>query len=117
MTMAVGVVLLSSYSLVLLGAAQALRALGRRSTSPWKSRTLAGYRRATGVEPEPMTDDDWPHSEVPRLYDGMALVAALAAGALCIGTLAVYPSQAAGALPLVVLALAAVSVWRMTRSR
>lgn len=114
--MTVEVVLLSSYSLGLLVAAYALRALGRRSTSPWTSRTLAGHLRATGVQPEPLTDDDWPHSEVPRLYAGMGLVAALAAAALSLVTLALDRHGAVVALPVSVLVLAAVSVLRMARS-
>ncbi len=114
--MSVPIALLSTYSLALLGMAQVLRALGRRSTSPWASRTLAGHLRATGQPAEPLADDDWPHSEVPRLYAGMGLVAALAAGALSVGSLVLHPSGAAVALPLAVLALAALSVVRMTRS-
>lgn len=114
--MSIEVALLSTYSLGLLGIGQALRALGRRSTSPWASRILAGHLRATGQKPEPLADDDWPHSEVPRLYAGMGLVAALAASALSLGSLALHPSGAAVALPLAVLALAVLSVLRMTRS-
>ena len=113
--MTVELLLLSTYSLVLLCMAQVLRALGRRSTSPWASRTLAGHLRATGQQAEPLAADDWPHSEVPRLYAGMALVAALAAGALSLGSLALHPAGAAVALPLAVMALAALSVLRMTR--
>lgn len=114
--MTVEVVLLSTYSLVLLGIGQALRALGRRSTSPWASRTLAGHLRATGQQPEPLTYDDWPHSEVPRLYAGMGLVAALAAAAISLGSVALHPQVPAVALPLAVLALAAMSALRMSRS-
>lgn len=110
--MSIELLLLSSYALVLLGIAQVLRALGRRSTSPWASRTLAGHLRATGAQPEPLADDDWPHSEVPRLYAGIALVAVLAALVLSVGGLVLYPSAPGIALPLAVLTLSAVSLRR-----
>jgi hypothetical protein len=110
------VALLSAYAVVLLGVAQGLRALGLRSTSPWTSRTLTGHLRATGAQPEPLTGDDWPHSEVPRLYAGMGLVAAISAAALSLGSLALHPRGAVLALPCAALALSAVSVLRMTRS-
>ena len=114
--MTVEVVLLCAYSLVLLGIAQALRALGRRSTSPWASRTLAGHLRATGQPAEPLAADDWPHSEVPRLYAGMGLVAALAASALSLGSLFLDHDGLATALPVAVLVLSASSAIRMTLS-
>jgi hypothetical protein len=114
--MSVAVVLLTSYALGLLGAAQALRALGRRSTSPWASPTLAGHRRATGAQPDPSTGDDWPHSEVPRLYAVMALVAALAAVALSLGSLVLVHPGPAVALPTAALAMSALSVLRMRRA-
>ena len=110
------VVLLSTYSIVLLAAAQGLRALGRRSTSPWASRTLAGHLRATQAQPEPLTDDDWPHSEVGRLYAGIALVAALAGAALSVGSLSLRPRGALVALPLIALGLSALTMLRMARS-
>ena len=103
--MTVEVVLLSSYSPVLLALAQALRALGRRSTSPWASRTLAGHLRATGQAPDHPGADDWPHSEVPRLYAAMAMVAILAALALSAGGLLLQHDRVGTAVltPLVVL--------------
>lgn len=114
--MTVEVVLLSTYTVVLLGIAEALQALGRRSTSPWASRALAGHLRATGQQAEPLAPDDWPHSEVPRLYASVGLVAALAAAALSLGSLALHHAGPAVFLPLTVLALSAISVLRMTRS-
>ena len=114
--MPIEVALLSTYSLALLGIAQVLRALGRRSTSPWTSRTLAGHLRATGREPEPLAEDDWPHSEVPRLYAGVALVAVLAAVVLSSGSLLLYPHAPGIALPLAVLVLAAMSLRRAAAS-
>ncbi|MCU1674281.1 MAG: hypothetical protein JWN77_2394 [Frankiales bacterium] len=110
------VVLLSAYSLVLLGVAQGLQALGRRSTSPWASRTLVGHLRVTGHQPQPLRDDDWPHSEVPSLYGGIAMVAALAAGALSLATLVLHHRGAVAALPLVVLGLSVLSLLRLGRS-
>lgn len=114
--MSVALQVLSAYSLALLGVAKALRALGRRSTSPWDSRTLAGHLRATRHSAEPPAADDWPHSEVSRLYGGIALVAALAAGGLSIGSLALHPDGAAVGVPLAVLVLAAISAVRIARS-
>ncbi len=114
--MTVEVVLLSTYSVVLLGIAQLLHAMGRRSTSPYASRTLAGHLRATGRQDEPLTADDWPHSEVPRLYAGMGLVATLAAAALSVGSLALHHAGPAVVLPLAVLALSAAAVLRIARA-
>jgi hypothetical protein len=112
----VELVLMSAYSLVLLGIGQALHALGRRSTSPWASRTLVGHLRATGDQPEPLRDDDWPHSEVPRLYAGIAVVATLAAASLSLGSLALPHSDAGVALPLAVFMLSAACLPHLTRS-
>lgn len=114
--MTVELLLLSAYSLGLLGIAAALRALGRRSTSPWASRTLAGHLRATGTRPEPLTDDDWPHSEVRQLYAGMSLVAVLASVLLSIGSLTLHHDGPGIALPLGVLALSAHSLRRACTS-
>ena len=111
--MTVEVLLLSAYSFVLLGIAQALRALGRRSTSPWASRTLAGHLRAMGTtKPERPGADDWPHSEVPRMYAGMALVAVLAAVALSAASLLLQRGGAGVLLPLCVIVLAGLSLRR-----
>ena len=112
--MSADVVVLTLYSLLLSGAAHGLRALGRRSSSPYASRVLAGHLRATGEEPEPLQDDDWPHSEVPRLYAGMALVAALAATALSVAGLALQDAAVLSSLALVVAVL---TVVRLVRPR
>lgn len=109
--MSTDVVVLAAYSLVLSCAAHGLRALGRRSSSPYASRVLAGHLRATGEQPEPL-GDDWPHSEVPRLYVGMALVAALAATALSVASLAL---QDGTGLPLLALVVAALTLLRLGR--
>jgi len=111
--MPAALVLLSVYSLALVGAAHGLRALGRRSTSPWASRTLAGHLRATQEPPEDVSDEDWPHSEVPRLYAGMAIVAATAATALSIGGLALARDRIEGSVLLAVLVLSGLTVARM----
>lgn len=109
-------VLLASYALLLLGLAHGLRALGGRSSSPWASRTLAGHVRATGDVPEPVSTDDWPHNEVPRLYEGVGLTAALAALVLSGAGLAYYHQAAAVIVLLVTLSLSAAMVLRLTRS-
>jgi hypothetical protein len=110
--MTVEMVLLSSYSLILLGTAQGLRALGRRSTSPWASRTLAGHLRATGQAPDHPGADDWPHSEVPRLYRVMSVVAILAALALSGGGLLLHHRGAGVSVFAALLALSALSLVR-----
>lgn len=107
-------VLLTVYAVVLLGVAQGLRRLGRRSTSPWASRTLVGHLRVT--DEEPVSADDWPHNEVPRLYAGMALTAALAAMALAVAGLALHRESSAAVVLALVIGLAATSVVRITTS-
>ncbi len=74
------VLFVAAYAAVLLAVSAGLDRLGRVRTDPWASRALAGYRRRNdggtvvdGVGPA------WPHSEVPRLHTGIALVAAAAA--------------------------------------
>lgn len=101
-------VLLSVYAVVLLGVAHGLRVLGHRSTSPWASRTLTGHLRVN--HEEPVSPDDWPHCEVPRLYTGMALTAALASVALSIAGLALHHEAVAGALLGAVVVMAGGSV-------
>ena len=113
--MPVDVVLLSAYALVLLGAAHGLRALGHRSTSPWASRTMAGNLRAGGQDPEPLHSGDWPHSEVPRLYTGMSLVAAVAAAALSLGGLVLHHDGSGLVVLVFVLALSTGTVVKMVR--
>ena len=114
--MSADVVVLTTYSLVLSGAAYGLRALGRRSTSPWSSRALAGHLRATGEKPEPLHDDDWPHSEVPRLYARMALVAAVAATALSIAGLVLQDGGVGAGLALAALVVAVLTLRRLARA-
>lgn len=112
--MSIDVLVLTVYSFVLSCAALGLRALGRRSTSPYASRVMAGHLRATGEEPEPLSGDDWPHSEVPRLYVGMAVVAALAATALSASALAL---QDGALVTWVALAAAAATLLRLVVRR
>jgi hypothetical protein len=116
MTMSPDVVLLCLYPVVLLGAAHALHALGRLNTSPWASRPLAGHRKATGHEPDPPGNEDWPHSEVPRLYTVFGLVAAGAATALSSAGLVLHHHGAQMITPAVVLALSVVTLLRMAAS-
>jgi hypothetical protein len=106
-------VLLSLYSLLLLGVAHGLRALGQRSTCPYASRTLAGHLRATGGEvPEPSLDD-WPHNEVPRLYAGMGLTAALAAIVVSAAGLVLHHQTATVTVLVIVIALSALTAVRL----
>jgi hypothetical protein len=77
------VAFISGYSLVLLGAAWGLRRLGHVNNDPWSSRLFAAYRREVREAPR-TTAVDWPHSEAPRLYTCLGLVAAAAATLLCV---------------------------------
>lgn len=71
----------AGYAVLLLGLAAGLFRLGRVSTVPWRSRALAAQRaRGAAVPVDGL--DDWPHSQVPRLYTVLATVAAVAAVAL-----------------------------------
>ena len=53
---------------------------------------------------------------MPRLYSGIAVVAAVAAGALCVASLTLDPPRRIVGLPLAILALAVLSVFRTWRS-
>lgn len=68
---------LAGYALVLTFVAVVLEWLGRRSTDPWASRTLAAGRPPTH---QPSHEGPvWPHSEVPAFHLGLAAVALVAA--------------------------------------
>ena len=108
-------VLLTLYALLLLALSHGLRALGTRSTSPYASRTLAGHVRATGEAPE-VRMDDWPHNEVPRLYAGMSMTAALATIVLSVAGLVLHHETATVTVLVIVIALSALTVRRLTRA-
>ena len=74
----------AAYALVLLGVAGGLRLLGKVNSSAWASRALAGYRAQTGDHAHDKERAAWPHSEVPRLFAGLAAVASTAAVVLCV---------------------------------
>jgi phosphatidylserine synthase len=74
----------AAYALVLLAVAAGLRRLGKVNSSPWASRALAGYRAQTGDHAHDEERAAWPHSEVPRLFAGLAAVASTAAMVLCV---------------------------------
>lgn len=79
----------AGYALLLVGVAAGLHRLGKVNTTPWRSRTLGGYRRQHPVpEPPPTGEADWPHSEAGRVYTLVALVTTLAAVTLLIVGLA-----------------------------
>lgn len=73
------VVFVAGYAVFLLGLAWLLARLGRVNTDPWSSRALAGYRAQAAEVPDRAEAQDWPHSEVPRLHTGLAVVATAAA--------------------------------------
>ena len=95
------------YALMLLGGSAALHTLGQVSSSAWGSRVLAGYRRQVRDAPVPADRADWPHSEVPGLYTGVALVAAVAALVLATAELVRHhrPAEAGLLAPVTLLAL------------
>lgn len=68
---------LAGYSLSLTFIAIGLEWLGRRSTDPWASRTLAACRPPAQQPPE--ARPDWPHSEIPSFHLVLAAVALVAA--------------------------------------
>ncbi len=106
-------VLLTLYALLLLALSHGLWALGTRSTSPYASRTMAGHVRATGEAPD-VRMDAWPHNEAPRLYAGMSMTAALAAIVLSAGALVLHHETATVAVLVIVIALSALTVRRLT---
>lgn len=108
-------VLLTVYAVMLLALSHGLRALGTRSTSPYASRTLAGHVRAIGGAPD-VRMDDWPHNEVPRLYAGMSLTAALAAIVLSAAGLVLHHEAATVTVLVVVIAFSTLTVVRLTQA-
>ena len=110
--------IVGSYALILLGGSAALHTLGRVSSSAWGSRVLAGYRRQVKDAPAPADRADWPHSEVPGLYTGVALVAAVAALVLATAELVRHHRPAeTGLLAPVVLLAVVVTTWLVRRLR
>ena len=108
-------VVLALYAVLLLALSHGLRALGARSTSPYASRTLAGHVRATGEAPEVRTDE-WPHNEVPRLYAGMSMTAALAAVAISVAGLILDRDRATVIVLAIVITLSTLTVARLIRA-
>lgn len=107
-------IFVAAYTAVLLGAAAGLHRLGRVDPSPWRSRVLAGHRRAVGAMPAPhRSDPDWPHSEVPRLYTGIGTVAAAAAAVLPAAVLVGYHRPAEVLLLGVAIGVAAAALARL----
>ena len=72
-------VFLAGYAVVLVAAAAGLESLGRRSSQPWSSRTLAASRPPDAQQRDEETN--WPHSEVPVFHLGVSGVV-LTAGLL-----------------------------------
>lgn len=68
---------LAGYSLTLTLIAVGLEWLGRSSTDPWASRTLAACRPP--IQQQPDEQPNWPHSEVPAFHLGLSAVALVAA--------------------------------------
>lgn len=87
---------LAGYSLTLTLIAVGLERLGRSSTDPWASRTLAACRPPT--EQQPDEQPNWPHSEVPAFHLGLSAVALVAAAVLA----AVSAVRHVGSIELVV---------------
>ncbi len=68
---------LAGYALALTFVAVGLESLGRRSTDPWASRTLAASRPPS--EHRRRDDPEWPDSEVAMFHLGLSAVALAAA--------------------------------------
>lgn len=71
--------LLSIYAVMLIGAAVGLHMRGRRTRSA-AERTETVYGESVTGEQAPTSGERfWPHSEIPKLHTGVAIVAAFAA--------------------------------------
>ena len=68
---------LAGYALALVFVAVGLESLGRRSTDPWASRTLAASKPA-GERPR-RDSTEWPDAEVATFHLGLSAVALAAA--------------------------------------
>ncbi|WP_030177221.1 hypothetical protein [Spirillospora albida] len=104
---------IACYTLVLIGGAAGLHRLGKVDTSPWRSRALAGYRRAVPDPPDP-GPPAWPHTESGRLHTLMALVVAVAAVTLPLAELLRYHRPVEVAVLGTVALAAAAMVLRLT---
>jgi hypothetical protein len=71
---------LAGYALALTFVAVGLESLGRRSTDPWESRTLAASRPP--AERRRSESSEWPDSEVASFHLGLSAVALAAAFAI-----------------------------------
>ncbi|NKZ05685.1 hypothetical protein [Actinomadura latina] len=96
-------VFVACYALVIVLSALGLHRLGRRDSSAWTSRALAGHRRQAPAPPE-TTPADWPHSEVGRLHTLVALI--MAAASLTLALVELFRHH--NAAELAVLGLTAV---------
>ena len=114
MTVHVEVAFISGYALVLLAAAWGFRRLGHVNNDPWSSRLFAAYRREAGDVPS-LTSSDWPHSEAPRLYTTLGLVAAAAGTLLCVAEAFRHHRLAEVGVLTVVAVLGLVSVAQLAR--
>lgn len=94
------------YALVMLLGAVGLHRLGRKDSSAWTSRALAGHRRQAPGPPPETNPADWPHSEAGRLHTLVALV--IAAASLTLTLVELFRHHNAIELPALALtALAA----------
>lgn len=78
------VVIVSGYAVGLLLLAALIRRVGDASTDAWSSRMFAAYRAQAPAPLDRASAADWPHTEAPRLYRVVSLVAAAAGLVLCL---------------------------------
>jgi hypothetical protein len=71
---------LGGYALALVFVAVGLESLGRRSTEPWASRTLAASKPHAARPPR--REPEWPHTEVATFHLGLSAVALTAASVI-----------------------------------
>ena len=100
-------IFVAAYATVLLAGAVALHRLGRADRS--LAHRFQDERHRDGTD---STQDDgdpgWPHSEVPRFYTGIALVAAGASMLLSAGELLVRDHRTVDTAPITIVFVLAV---------
>jgi hypothetical protein len=96
------------YATALLAGAVGLHRLGRANRSLLAGRFQDGRRRVGTDSPTDERDPGWPHSEVPRFYTGIALVAAGASTLLSAAELLVQDHRTFDTALLVIVLLLAV---------
>ena len=93
------------YAAALLTATVGIHKLGRANLSRTASQVRIGRRRPR--DDEPRQEPDWPHSELPRFYTRISLVAASAAALLPGAELVARDNSLLATVALIVVLVAA----------